>query len=195
MLVRMLENFSALRTTMGAYFAAFKTVADAPRTVFARHGLGITRPNGDFELVELAPLDKFIQATNELIGLVGPQKAFEIGTKVIDHALRPPGATDVVSAMQVIDRGYHLNHLKDGVPMFDQQTETMLEGIGHYKCTTTSKHRLVMEVDTPYNCDLDRGIMQSWARVFEKSALVTHLEPSVCRKNRSRFCRYEVSWK
>jgi hypothetical protein len=97
--------------------------------------------------------------------------------------------------MQIFDAGYHLNHLKDGVPMFDSATGTMLDGIGHYKCISTSKHRLVMEVDAPYNCDLDRGIMQGWARSFDRSALVTHMEPSVCRKNRSARCRYEVSWK
>lgn len=191
----MLENFSTLRSTVEAYFAAFKTLPDAPRTIFARHGLGIVGPNGDFEIVDVAPLDKFILATNELLALVGPQKAFEIGTRIVDYAVRPGRANDLGSAMQLIDSGYHLNHLKDGQPMIDLETGTMLEGIGHYKCTMTSNHRAVMEVDTPYNCDLDRGIMQAWARLYEKTALVTHLEPSVCRKNRSRFCRYEVSWK
>lgn len=195
MLAGMLKDYSAHRSTLEAYFAAFKSVPDAPRTVFLRHGLGIVRPNGDFEIVEAAPVDKFILATNDLIAIVGRQKAFEIGLKFVDHVRHPEGATDIASAMQIFDNGYHLNHLKNGVPMFDPETGTMIEGIGHYKCTMTSKHRAVMEVDTPYDCDLDRGIMQGWARLFEKSALVTHLEPSVCRKNRSPRCRYEVSWK
>ena len=195
MVLAMVANYSTPREILKSYFDAFKGVPDAPRTIFARHGLGKTLQNGEFELVEFAPLDKMIQAMNDLIAIVGPQKAFEMGLKIVENAVHPPGATDIISAMQILDVGYHLNHLRDGVPMFDPQTGAMVEGIGHYKCTTTSKHRVVMDVDAPYHCDMDRGIIQAWARLFERSALVTHLEPSICRKNRSPRCRYEVSWK
>lgn len=191
----MFDNIGVNQGVLKSYFVAFKTVPDAPRTLFARHGLGRHTSDGGFELVDAAPLDKLIAATNELFALVGPQKAFDVGLQVIDNAQQPPGATDIGGAFKNLDIGYHINHLKDGVPMFDPQTGTMVEGIGHYKCTTVSKHRLVMEVDAPYHCDFDRGIMQAWARLYERTALVTHLEPGVCRKNRSRMCKYEVSWK
>jgi len=191
----MLADYGVSNSVLKAYLTAFKAVPDAPRSIFTRHGLGAMGTNGEFEIVDAAPLDKVILATNELVALVGPRKAFEIGMNIVDHAVHPPGATDIISAMQIFDAGYHLNHLKDGVPMFDPATGTMVEGIGHYKCTYTSKHRLVMEVDVAYDCDLDRGIIQGWARQFERSALVTHIEPLVCRKNRSPRCRYEVSWK
>lgn len=195
MVIAMLANYSTPKRILNSYFDAFKTVPDAPRTIFVRHGLGKTLPNGDFDLLEVAPLDKMIHAVNDLIAIVGPQKAFEIGLKIVDNAARPPGATDIVSALQVLDVGYHLNHLHDGVPMYDPETGIMLEGIGHYKCSNVSKHRVVVEADTPYHCDLDRGIIMGYARLYERSALVTHMEPSICRKSRSPRCRYEVSWK
>ena len=166
----MLPVYSVRKATTEAFFAAFKSVPDAPRTMFARHSLGVMGPNGEFELADATPLDKIILATNELIAVVGPQKAFDIGLNVVDHAIIPPGADDVVSAIRLLDAGYHLNHLKDGVPMFDPQTGTMLDGIGHYAFVSASKHRAVMEVDCPYHCDLDRGILQGWARRFDKSA-------------------------
>jgi hypothetical protein len=195
MVFEMLAKYSTPKAVLKGYFDAFKSVPDAPRTIFARHGLGQPNENGEFEIIDVAPLDKVIQAMNDLIAIVGPQKAFEMGIKVVDHAVRPGTVTDIISAMKIFDAGYHINHLEDGVPMFDTQTGVMREGIGHYKCTATSKHRVIMEVDAPYNCDIDRGIMQGWARLYEPTALVTHLEASVCRKNRSPRCRYEVSWK
>jgi hypothetical protein len=191
----MYSDVSVRGNILQSYFDAFKTVQNAPRTVFLRHGLGVIGANDEFELVEFASLSKLIQATNELVTLVGPQKAFEIGLGIVENATLPDGATDIISAMQVLDIGYHLNHLKDGAPMFDVATGAMIEGIGHYKFVSASKHRGVMDVDSPYNCDLDRGIIQGWAKKFDRTALVTHIEPQVCRKNRSARCRYEVSWK
>lgn len=191
----MFEGICAAKGVVQSFFDAFKGVPDAPRTVFARHGLGTVLADGSFELAAMPPLDKLIGALNELCRLVGPQKAFEIGTYVVGNAVHPPGVTEIISALQMFDSGYHLNHTKDGIPMFDPQTGAMVEGIGHYKCANVSRHRLVVEVDAPYNCDFDRGIIHGWARLFDQTALVTHLEPGICRKNRSRLCKYEVSWK
>lgn len=189
------SEFSVARSVLESYFDAFKAFPDAPRTIFAKHGVVRLGPNGEIEIPASAPLDKLIAAMNELMALVSPQKAFEIGLQFPNRVATVPGVKDIVTAMQIFNAGYHLNHLKDGVVMYDPETGTMIEGIGGYRCVAVSKHRVVMEVDAPYYCDLDRGIIQAWARRFERSALVTHLEPSVCRKNRSPRCRYEVSWK
>ncbi|MDI1442748.1 hypothetical protein [Polyangium sp. 6x1] len=191
----MLSKFAATRAILASYFDAFKAFPDAPQAVFTKYGLGRVGPSGEFEILPTCPLDKVIAAMNEFFTVIGPQRAFEMGVQVVNYVAVPPGATDIVTAMQFFDAGYHLNHLEDGVPMFDSQTGTMREGIGHYKCVSSSRHRAVMVVDSPYNCDLDRGIIQTWARRFERTALVTHLEPTVCRKTRGPRCRYEVSWK
>ncbi|WP_136928152.1 hypothetical protein [Polyangium fumosum] len=190
----MLSKFSITGLTLRGHLDAFKAV-DAPRTIYTRYGLGRVGPNGEFEFHETCPIDKLVRAENELCALIGPQKAFEMGVAGMKYAESPPGVTDIVTAMQMFDAAYHINHLENGVPMFDPETGTMREGIGHYRCLSISRHRAVMEVDVPYPCDFDRGLMQSWARRFERTALVTHLEPSVCRKNGAPRCRYEVSWK
>lgn len=194
-LCRMFETIFLRNEIMEAYIEAFKAIPDAPQRALARYGLGAVGPNGQFEVIEWVPVAKWLLVLNELEGLMGPQKAVEIGMNIVDRIVFPPEAKDIQSAFQLFDVGYHINHVKDGQPMFDPATGTMVDGIGHYKCTYVSKRRAVLEVDAPYPCDLDRGIVQGWARRYEKTAIVTHLEPSVCRKTRGRACRYEVSWK
>lgn len=191
----MLSEFTVVGGILKAYAEAFKAVPGSPRSIFVKHGLGHLTPSGELEPTNMAPLDKVIAAMNELLSLLSPQKAFELGQMIVNHVAIPPGATDIITSLQILDAGYHLNHHKDGAPMFDPATGAMVEGIGHYKVVSVSNHRVVMEVDAPYNCDLDRGIMQGWVRRFERTALVTHLDTTICRKNRSPRCRYEVSWK
>ena len=191
----MYEKFAVPGTLLQSYLDAFKAVPEAPRAVFLKHGLGRVTASGEFELPAAGPLEAVLAALNELCTLVGPQKAFEIGALIVKYASIPPGVTDIAAAVRIFDAGYHLNTLEEGVPMYDPATGAMREGIGHYTCVSVSKHRAVLEVDVPFNCDYDRGILQTWVRRFERSALVTHLEPTVCRKTRAPRCRYEVSWK
>ena len=101
----------------------------------------------------------------------------------------------VKSAMAVFDTGYHMNHRRNGIVMFNPATRSMLEGIGHYRCASTADGRIVMDVDAPYHCDFDRGIMMAWALRFERTAVMTHIEPGVCRKTGALRCRYELTWK
>lgn len=180
-----------------SYIDAFKLVPHIPKGIFAKHGIGRLSPSGEytFDPSVPCPIDRVIAATNEIAEKVGSQKAFEMGLAIVKNATLPPGANDLVSALQVFDAGYHLNHYRNGQLMFDAKTGRMLEGIGHYKYVSREERRVLMEVDVPYHCDLDRGIMQAWAARFERSALVTHLEPEVCRKRGALKCRYEVTWK
>jgi hypothetical protein len=97
--------------------------------------------------------------------------------------------------MASFDAGYHMNHRRNGVIMFDPVTRSMLEGIGHYRCVSIADGRIVMDVDVPYQCDYDRGIMQAWAARFERTAVMSHIEPSACRKTGAPRCRYELTWK
>lgn len=180
-----------------AYFDAFKIVPRIPQEIFAKHGVGRLGPGGSFEIDFSAPFPfaAILAGAGELAQVVGPKKAFEVGLEVIKHAVIPPGATDIVSAMKLLDVGYHLNHLRGGAPMFDPKTGRMQEGIGHYRCAAVADKRITMEVDAPYPCDIDRGIMQAWAGRFQRGAVVTHVEPAVCRKTGAPRCRYEVTWK
>jgi len=191
----MAPQFSVFGDGLRAQYDAFKGVPDAPRTVFLKHGLITVAPNGEVTFPAYAPLDKLLAATNELIALGGARIAFEMGQHVPKRASVPPDLKDPVVAMKLMDDIYHMHHQRDGEPMFDPQTGKKLEGIGHYAFVSGSRRRIVMEVDSPYNCDLDRGILQGFARILDSSAICTHLEPSVCRKNRAARCRYELSFR
>lgn len=120
---------------------------------------------------------------------------FEVGLEVPKNAVLPPGASEIRTAMQVLDGGYHLNHRKNGRPMFDPGARSMQEGIGHYKCGAIKERDITMEVDAPYPCEMDRGLMQAWARRFEPTALCTHLEPKTCRNLGAASCRYSITWR
>jgi len=189
-------QFEALGGLMRSYVDAFKLFPHVPQSILLKHGIGRLE-RGVYELDTSInyPFDKVLDALKEICALVGDKKIFEIGQEIIKNAVLPPGATDIVSAMKIFDAGYHLNHRRNGVPMFDVTKGTMLEGIGHYRCVSAEESRVVMELDVPFPCEFDRGIMQAWAQRFERSALVTHLEPKVCRNNGALKCRYEVTWK
>lgn len=57
---------------------------------------------------------------------------YNIGLSIPENAVFPPWVVDIDTAVKAIDIAYHLNHRKDGKPLFDMKTGTMSEGIGHY---------------------------------------------------------------
>jgi hypothetical protein len=189
--------FEANGAIVKGYFDAFRLVPHVPQNIFAKHGVGRILPSGEYEidLTRYYPLDQVLNGLNEVVSIVSTRKAFEMGLEVVKNASVPPGATDIFSALKIFDAGYHLNHRRNGLPMFDPVTGKMLEGIGHYKYVSGADRSAIMEVDVAYPCDFDRGIMQAWAGRFQRGALVTHLEPDVCRKTGAPKCRYEITWK
>src|SRR3954471_2726175 len=78
------------------------------------------------------PMQAWIGAFVQISARIGEKTLFLIGTKIPETALLPPTIVDVPSALSAVDVGYHMNHRRDGAPMFDPETATMLEGIGHY---------------------------------------------------------------
>lgn len=189
--------FEANGQVVRSYFDAFRLVPHVPRNIFAKRGIGRILPSGEFELdtQRSYPLSLILDALSELTAIAGAKKTFEMGVEIVKNATVPPGANDIFSAMQIFDAGYHLNHRVGGTPMFDTHTGVMSEGIGHYRYVSGEGTSIWMDVDAPYPCDLDRGIMQAWACRFQKGAIVEHKEPTQCRKTGARACRYEIKWK
>src|SRR5262245_29336440 len=135
-----------------SYIDAFKLVRHVPHDILAKHGVGTFDAHGRYELDVSAvfPFERALAAVTELASVVGPKKMFEVGLEIPKNAVLPPGASDLRSAMQVFDAGYHMNHRKNGRPMFDPSSGRMVEGIGHYKCASVAEREIVMEVDSPY---------------------------------------------
>ncbi len=118
-----------------------------------------------------------------------------IGMAIPRSAAFPEGAGDLHGALQSIDTAYHLNHRKQGRPMFDPESGKKVEGIGHYGYERVPGQRRIISVcETPYPCAFDLGILTAVAQRFEPGARVTHADSKPCRKLRGSHCTYVITW-
>jgi hypothetical protein len=173
-------------------FHLFRRVASS---VMQQEGIGRMTNDGDLELDRDGwyPQAASLRAFQRLATDVGEGALFAIGRKMPENAEIPASAVDVVTAIQAIDVGYHLNHRKRGVVMFNPKTGERLDGIGSYAARVDGPRRIVVTCDNPYPCDFDRGIMTAMARKFYSHVVVTH-EHGPCRKHSADACAYVVSW-
>jgi hypothetical protein len=119
-----------------------------------------------------------------------------IGKSIPDNAQFPSEIDDIFKALSSIDIAYHMNHRLDGKTLFDKQTGSMTEGIGHYHYKKVSNNEIEIKCDNPYPCDFDKGIVMQMANRFRPSnarAKIVHDE-SGCRKNGDESCIYRVTW-
>jgi hypothetical protein len=77
--------------------------------------------------------------------------------------------------------------------MFSLETGAMLEGIGHYGYAP-GEREIISVCNTPYPCDLDRGILTAMARAYEPNCRVAHDDSRPCRKRGADSCTYVVTW-
>ncbi|NPA68037.1 MAG: hypothetical protein GXO50_05450 [Chlorobi bacterium] len=125
---------------------------------------------------------------------MGETILYFIGKSIIDNAEFPPEIDNIEKGLKSIDTAYHMNHAKNGTPMFNPETGEMTEGIGHYTVTEISKNKIKMVCENPYPCDFDRGIITAMARKFEQLAEVK-LDTSVKnRKDGADSSSYIISW-
>lgn len=158
------------------------------RKIFARYGLKDLQRDGWY------PMPNFLDAFVDVAGQVGDATLLAIGKKIPENALWPPGVTDISSAIFSIDIAYHMNHHLDGVNMFDPATNTILDGIGHYRCEHVGKRKIVATSDTPYPCEFDRGIYLGIGRRFEPSVEVELIDVEKSRRRGGEVSTYVLTW-
>jgi len=141
------------------------------------------------------PLENWLAAFSAIAESLGPRALFQIGQTAPSFVVLPPTLNDIHSGVAGVNVGYHMNHRKDGVPMFDPATGHMLTGIGDYGyAPVPGERRIISRCDTPYPCDFDRGIVLGFATKFEKGARIEHDDSAPCRKNGHPSCTYLISW-
>jgi hypothetical protein len=175
---------------------AFKLFPSVATKRLLGHGIG-TMKGKDLVLDRNGwyPIANWLAAFDGFAETVGPRALFQIGQQVPRYAALPPGISDIHSALGAIDVGYHMNHRKNGRPMFDPTTGQMLPGIGNYKMKAEPGERKIISVcENPYPCDFDRGLISAFTVRFEKAGRVTHDDRAPCRKTGSRSCTYHVTW-
>jgi hypothetical protein len=126
---------------------------------------------------------------------VGDGILYKIGLAIPANAFFPPWVTDIHSAVRSIDIAYHSNHRKNGKVLFDEESETIYEGIGHYGYEQVQGKNLIQSVsNNPYPCMFDKGIITAMAQKYDLKAIVFHDDSKPCRKNGAETCTYLVSW-
>lgn len=184
-------------STIQAIMAAFQVLPSIALKHLKRQGIvATTSPDGGLVFPsEWVPMKAWVALAHGLVREAGPAAVYAAGLRMMEHALWPPHIHDIESAMLSLDVAYHMNHKKGGVVMFDPATGRMLEGIGHWTIhRVQGTRRIDATCDSPYPCDLDRGIVTGAAIRFSPRASVVHERDGTCRNKGDASCTYQVAW-
>jgi len=181
---QMMVNGQTILSTVNA----FKLAKQAAVKILADHGLS------DVKEREWYPQQAWLDAFKEIAEKMGDVTLLQIGKKIPESAKFPPEINDTHKALAAIDVAYHMNHGKNGVPLFDPRTGTMKEGIGHYKYERSSEKEARVVCDNPYPDAFDRGIIQTMAEKFAKDVTVRIDESKGTRTKGRLSTTYIITW-
>jgi hypothetical protein len=159
---------------VGAFVDAFKLFPSVILKCLTKHGIGtMVGKTIEIDRTRWYAQEAWLTAWEEIATSIGPRACYQIGRQVPKHAVFPPTVTDINAAMASVDVAYHMNHRKNGKPMFDLATGQKVKGIGTYGFEPARGERRIKSVcENPYPCDFDRGLLTEVAVRFELSARV-----------------------
>jgi hypothetical protein len=152
--------------------------------LLAEHGLALGS--------EWYPLHQVVAILNRVGRELGEDALFRIGASTFEHAAFPASVDSICKALRALDVAYHMNHRKNGEPMF--ANGRCSDGIGCYVCTDETAGHFVVDSASLYPCSYDRGLVTAIARQFEPRCDVWHLEGARCRRLGSLTCAYVITW-
>ena len=161
--------------------------------------LQILKDNGiDPETSEWFSQQAWLAAFKDIAEKLGEMNLFIIGKAIIDNAEFPP-IEGLKNGLGLIDVAYHMNHKIDETIMFNPESGSMTEGIGHYTLAEFDEveRKAIMICNNPYPSKFDEGIIMQVARRFnEHGGLIeVKLDPDKeTRKEGAESCTYIVSW-
>ena len=138
------------------------------------------------------PLHDVLVRLNRLGRELGEESLSRAGTSVPGHALFPPGVHSIRDALATLDVAYHMNHRRNGEPMY--VNGQFAPGIGCWVCAEDAPGSWVIDSASRYPCSFDLGLLTALARRYEPEARIEHLEGSRCRKLGTVTCAYVVTW-
>ena len=139
----------------------------------------------------------WLNAFKEISTTIGSNTLYAIGLKIPENAKFPPQIDSIEKGLGAIDMAFHMNHRINGKVLFDPQTGTIHEGIGHYIFEKTGEKEAKMTCPNSYPCDFDRGIIDGMARKFKPAGAlvqVLHNDAAPCRKKGAESCEYKIKW-
>ncbi len=175
--------------------ASFELFPSVANRLLVSHGVIAPGADGKLAVQERwFALDTWLLVHEAIRKEIGPNALFTLGTRIMENPKFPPWIRDLETALVSMDVAYHSSHRKNGVVMFDPNTNEMLDGIGHYRTRRISRaQRIEVVCDTPYQCEVDFGIVTVVAARFAPKARTEH-NPGACRRNGSSTCTYVVRW-
>ena len=182
--------------TISSIIAGLGYFTNLSRRFFSEAGIGtVINKELHIDMDGWYPQTAWLLAFENIAKTVGDRVLFNIGLSIPENAQFPPWVVDVDSGIKAIDIAYHLNHRKNGIPMFNPETGTMTEGIGHYGYDRAAgENRIISISHNPYPCAFDHGIITAMAQKFAPNALVNHDNTKECRKNGAETCTYTITW-
>lgn len=193
-------EFQILGANLKAILGGFGSFTLLASKILLELGLGTVDKEGvgmaEIDPDKWYPLDQFLRAFQRIGAEFGDYTLRQVGVQIPKNAVFPPSYRDLLTALSTMDLGYHFNHGKNNQPLFNAQTgQIVAEGIGHMNAKPVAgKKLIIMDVDTPYPCAFDEGIVTGLAQRFEPTSTVTH-DPKSCRKRGAERCLYNVAWK
>ncbi|NMO21654.1 hypothetical protein HPC49_48555 [Pyxidicoccus fallax] len=140
-------------------------------------------------------LDHYMPVYKKIDTLLGGRGLEKVGSFIPKNAEFPPNIQDIHGALASIDVAFHMNHRKDGKPMFNPLTGEMTEGIGHYRYQPVAgKNEALLVCDNPCPCRFDQGLIKGMAQRFQPQATLTHVPDTGCRTKGDASCTYVVTW-
>ncbi|HEX8703560.1 MAG TPA: hypothetical protein VF815_32290 [Myxococcaceae bacterium] len=192
-----LKQFQVLGSSLQSIMGGFGSFTMLASKFLLEEGLGTPDDTmiAQLEPNKWYPLDSWVRVFDRIHAEFGSFTLRQVGMHVPKNAMYPPQITDVVSAVKMTDIGYHLNHGINGVPMFNPQTGEMKEGIGHYRAIhTPGQPKISIQVDSPYPCPFDEGLLLALSQRFNPKATITH-DKATCRSRNDAMCTYHIAWK
>lgn len=162
--------------------------SDSARRILAENGIADPQPG------QWYPQQSWLNAF-AAIARIGDRTLAAIGRHIPDSAQWPPEIESIQDALASIDVAYHMNHRKDGQPLFDPVSGIMGSGIGHYKLVSSTERSAEMVCSTPYPCPVDTGIVTAVAQSFAPvGAKVTVEHRPGCRAEGDESCALSLCW-
>ncbi len=140
----------------------------------------------------------WLNSFKEIATSIGSKTLHSIGLKIPENAKFPPQINSIEKALSAIDIAFHMNHRINGKVLFDPQTGTIHEGIGHYTYSSLSENEAKMICPNSYPCDFDRGIIEGMAKKFCPAGSIVnvqHNDAAPCRKKGAESCEYKIKWR
>lgn len=147
------------------------------------------------------PLGPLISLFNKIADEGGKNTVRIIGATIINNKIWPEGITTLGDALRSIDVAYHMNHRRNGICLFDQENNKIIEGsIGHTFVIPPKKdaRKALYICSSFYPCEFDFGMAAAFARKFKpkgvnKYARVRH-DTGECRSKGGKSCTYIIEW-